>query len=539
MYRFVATRLCAAVALAAVLAAPAAAASPATYTSTLLMEAAPVPGAYGLAFDADDVLYVGSAGLQVTAMDKETGEIIKVYGPAPEWGADDLAFGPDGSLYNTAILNGTVGKLAPDGSHTILNETPILGVNPVAVSDDGRLFVGIALMGDALYEFDPTGATEPRLINEGLGLNGFDWWDGYLWAPRMYTGELVRIDVDSGEVTTIADGFTYSTSADVGPDGMVYVNDNGAQQIVKVDPQTGSKTIVAPIGGDNMAISSTGRLFLSNGDNARVVEILPDGTIREVSQPGLTTGGGGIAVASGADGAPVVYVPDIFGFYAITGDTGAEVPTASGQAFGAMTAGAYGTDVVTTSWFDGTLQVWDPVAGEVVADYSEALTATPINAVGLGDDIVVAELSGEGSPVVRIDGTTGQPTVLATMAVPTGLATDGTDLWVADWATGTVSQLIKDGETIDPVVVASGLAQPEGLAFSPDGQLLVYETGAARVSTIDPSDGTVTPLIEGLDAGFPGPATMPPSFILAGVAVDDAGSIYVSSHGVHRFDPQP
>ncbi len=272
MYRFVATRLCAAVALAAVLAAPAAAASPATYTSTLLMEAAPVPGAYGLAFDADDVLYVGSAGLQVTAMDKETGEIIKVYGPAPEWGADDLAFGPDGSLYNTAILNGTVGKLAPDGSHTILNETPILGVNPVAVSDDGRLFVGIALMGDALYEFDPTGATEPRLINEGLGLNGFDWWDGYLWAPRMYTGELVRIDVDSGEVTTIADGFTYSTSADVGPDGMVYVNDNGAQQIVKVDPQTGSKTIVAPIGGDNMAISSTGRLFLSNGDNARVVE---------------------------------------------------------------------------------------------------------------------------------------------------------------------------------------------------------------------------------------------------------------------------
>ncbi len=539
MYRFIASRLFAALALAAVVAAPVVAASPATYTSTLLIEAAPIPGTYGMAFDADDVLYIGSAGGWVTVLDKETGDIIKTYGPAPEWGADDLAFAPDGSLYNTAILNGTVGKLAPDGTHTVINETPILGVNPVAVSDDGRLFVGIALMGDALYEFDPTGATEPRLINEGLGLNGFDWWDGYLWAPRMYTGELVRIDVDSGEVTTIADGFTYSTSADVGPDGMVYVNDNGAQQIVKVDPQTGSKTVVAPIGGDNMAISSTGRLFLSNGDNARVVEILPDGTIREVSKPGLTTGGGGIAVAPGADGAPVVYVPDIFGFYAITGDTGAEVPTVSGQGFGAMTAGAYGTNVVTTSWFDGTLQVWDPVAGEVVADYSEALTATPINAVGFGGDIVVAELSGEGSPVVRIDGTTGEPTVLATMAVPTGLATNGTDLWVADWATGTVSQLIKDGATIDPVVVASGLAQPEGMALSPDGQLLAYETGAARVSTVDPASGTVTPIIEGLAAGYPAPAAMPPSYIFAGVAVDDASSIYVSSNGVYRFDPQP
>ncbi len=364
-------------------------------------------------------------------------------------------------------------------------------------------------MGDALYEFDPTGATEPRLINEGLGLNGFDWWDGYLWAPRMYTGELVRIDVDSGEVTTIADGFTYSTSADVGPDGMVYVNDDGAQQIVKVDPQTGSKTVVAPIGGDNMAISSTGRLFLSNGENARVVEVLPDGTIREVSKPGLTTGGGGIAVAPGADGAPVVYVPDIFGFYAITGDTGVEVPTASGQAFGAMTAGAFGTNVVTTSWFDGTLQVWDPVAGEVIADYSEALTATPINAVGFGE-----------------------PTVLATMAVPTGLATNGTDLWVADWATSTVSQLIKDGVTIDPVVVASGLAQPEGLAFSPEGQLLVYETGAARVSTVDLREWHGDTDHRRAGRGLPAPAFMPPSYILAGVAVDDAGSIYVSSRGL-------
>ncbi len=103
MYRSIAPRLFATIALAAVLAAPVAAASPATYTSTLLMEAAPIPGTYGMAFDADDVLYVGSAGGRVTVLDKETGDIIKVYGPQwCNWPS------PDGSLYNTAILNGTV-----------------------------------------------------------------------------------------------------------------------------------------------------------------------------------------------------------------------------------------------------------------------------------------------------------------------------------------------------------------------------------------------------------------------------------------------
>ena len=30
---------------------------------------------------------------------------------------------------------------------------------------------------------------------------------GYLYGPRWFNGEVVRVDVDSGEFTTIADGF--------------------------------------------------------------------------------------------------------------------------------------------------------------------------------------------------------------------------------------------------------------------------------------------------------------------------------------------
>ncbi len=357
-----------AAALLVAAALPVGAQSPPTYTPTLLMATAPLPGANGVAFDDEDVLWVGSAAGAISKVDKETGEILQQFGPAPEWGADDMVFGPDGALYHTAILNGTVGRLDPDGTHTNLNSTPLPGVNPIAFSDDGRLFVGLLLMGDALYEFDPQGVEEPRLIAEGLGLNGFDWLDGYLYAPRYMAGEVVRIDVDSGETALVADGFGQPTSLDVGPDGMLYVNDNAAGQIVKVDPDTGDKTLVAEIGGDNMDFDASGRLFLSSNDTGRLVEIMTDGSVREVSPPGLVGSPTGITAMTADDGTTTVYIPDIFRLHAVDGRTGTELTPEGGLEAAAMTAAAFGTDVVLGSWFAGALQIWDPATGKVVAD---------------------------------------------------------------------------------------------------------------------------------------------------------------------------
>lgn len=528
-----------AVGLLLVAALPVGAQSPPTYTPTLLKAAAPLPGSNGVAFDDRDVLWVGSAGGAISNVDKETGEVLQVFGPGPEWGADDMVFGPDGALYHTAILNGTVGRLDPDGTHANLNSTPLPGVNPIAFSDDGRLFVGLLLMGDALYEFDAQSLEEPRLIAEGLGLNGFDWLDGYLYAPRYMEGEVVRIDVDSGEVTVVASGFGQPNSVDVGPDGMLYVNDNGSGQIVQVDPDTGDKTLVAEIGGDNMDFDASGRLFLSSNDSGRLVEIMTDGSVREVSPPGLVASPTGITAMTADDGTTTVYIPDIFRLHAVDGRTGAELTPAGGLEAAAMTAAASGTNVVLSSWFAGALQVWDPDTGEVVADLAPSLTGPALDAVGFGDRVVVSELGAEGPAVVAIDPASGERTRLAPMVMPSGLATDGVDLWAADWAVGTVSQVIDDGATIEPVPIASGLAQPEGLAVAPDGSLLVAETGAGRISRIEPATGTVTPLVEGLDFGMPASALLPPVNTLAGVAVDDAGSLYIATvEGVFRYDPE-
>ena len=121
--------------------------------------------------------------------------------------------------------------------------------------------------------------------------------------------------------------------------------------------------------------------------------------------------------------------------------------------------------------------------------------------------------------------------------MPSGLATNGKDLWAADWATGTVSQIIRDGAVITPVVIAQGLKQPEGMALATDGSLLVAETGTGRIVSIDPTTETATALAEGLDLGTPGAKGQPPTNTLAGIAVDPSGSIYVSANGLYRLDP--
>lgn len=524
-------------ALLALPAPPATAARP-IKAIRLLARASPLTGANGIVFDESDRLYVGSVGgREIVKMDPNSGRILARFGADRGFeGADDVALGPDGAIYYTALFTGEVGRIGPDGSHSTVANLP-LGANPITFSDDGRLFVGLAFLGDELYEVDPAGVDPPRLINAGLGLNGFDWWDGYLYAPQMFAGAAVKIDVETGDYEVIAGGFAFPTAVDFDPVGRMYVLDSGAGEVVRVDPATGNKTIVATLDGDpdNMAFDSRGRLFVSDNSAGSIVQVLRNGGIRPVS-PGGLAGPLGLAVLGSGKG-ETVYAADIFRLFGIDGRTGrtsleveASITGGGGLAL-PMTAGAYGSDLVLSSWFGAAIQVYDPVSGQVEAHCPDP--AAPLNAIGFGDDIIVSEL-GTGS-VVTLDETCARTTVTS-LPVPTGLATDGEDLWVADWALGTVFQIADDGEFIAPTPVASGLAGPEGLAVSPDGGLLVVETFLHRVSRVDLGTGAVTPLVEGLALGEPGPPTMPPTWTFDGIAVRPSGAVYVSAHGLYRID---
>jgi sugar lactone lactonase YvrE len=125
--------------------------------------------------------------------------------------------------------------------------------------------------------------------------------------------------------------------------------------------------------------------------------------------------------------------------------------------------------------------------------------------------------------------------------IPIGLAAVNGNLWVSDWVTGKVWQVVANGTPLDNlVVVAEGLTNPEGLAVDRDGSLLVVESMADRLSRVNLLTGQVATVAEGLLIGAETIPGTPPTWTFNGVAVGPSGAIYVTGargNVVYRFNP--
>lgn len=515
----------------------------------VLVQGAAIDGANGIMFDDNDMLYIASAaGREILVMDPKSGGIVDRLGT--DLGIDtpdDLTFGPDGSLYWTAIMTGEVGRLK-DGVVTTQFVAP--GVNPITFSDDGRLFVALDFMGDGLYELDPDLVAPPTPIIEAtpsnpypLGfLNGMDWGpDGYLYGPLWLPGLVVRIDVDTASVEVVAGGFSNPGAVKFDSEGNLYVVDPMAGEISCVDILTGDKDVIATglLGLDNLAFNSRDQMYISNAADGSIHQVLPSGRLRTVSKGGMIMPGG-VAVMSNSHGSESVFVADYLTLREFNGKTGRPgiveqhdigVP---GDITSPFTVSADGNNLVISSYFGNSVQVWDPTAGMLLEEYVDFLV--PLNAIRFQGDLVVAELM-TGSVVQESD----RVAIATGLYVPTGLAATDEDLWVSDWATGCVWQVVDDGEILaTPILVASDLSNPEGLAVNLDGNLLVVEAGAGRLSSIDIQTGEVSVLVEGLELVAEGIPGLPPTRAFNGVAVGPSGYIYVTGDAtnvLYRFKP--
>ena len=511
--------------------------SPEQAAPTILVKGAPFHGANGINFGPDGNLYIASvSGDEIIVMDPETGELLERYGSDRNvMVPDDLAFAADGSLFFTSLLTGQVGRISPQGEVEYIAELTT-GVNPITFSDDGRLFVAQCFMGDKLYELDPEGVDEPRLISDqlgpGCGLNGMDWGsDGYLYGPRWFNGEVVRVDVDSGEFTTVADGFGVPAAVKFDSQGRLHVLDTMTGEVIRVDMASGAKDVLATLapGLDNLAFDAEDNLYVSSFTDATIEEVLDDGTTRVVSQGGMTSPGG-IAIAQMADG-DSVFVADFFGLREFDAATGEQIglePTVLGvsEMYMPTTVAVDDQHLLLTSWPDNVVWIWDPEAGMLLEDYKNV--AMPLNAIRFQGDLIVAEL-GTGS-LVRLDGATeADRTILADgLAMPIGLAAQGGSLWVSDAGMGQVLQVAADGQMLpEPVLVVGGLMGPEGLAIAGDGSLLVVEAGAGRLTRIDLDTGETRLVADELALGHVSPTAVPTAFF-NGVAVGQDGTIVVT-----------
>jgi sugar lactone lactonase YvrE len=520
----------------------------------VLVEGARLHSANGMAFDAAGQLHVASIlASEIVQLNPQNGQVLGRVGRAEGVdGPDDITFGPDGSLYWTALAAGEVGRRTPTGVTTRQRVAPGVtttqkvapGVNPIAFSADGRLFVALAFLGDALYELDPALVAPPRLIAQNFGfLNGMSFGpDGRLYAPVFTQGRVVSIDVDSCagaidpdaecDVRTVASGFFLPAAVKFDAAGRLHVVDQSGE-VFRVNLATGQKKVVVTLapGLDNLAFDSRfGRLFVSSANDGFVVRVPAEGSVKTLS-PGGMVAPGGLALLGPAD-AEALYVADVFTMRVFDPQRGEQIdqiiPFAGQTPQTTPTnVAADGANLIVSSWFGNAVQVWGP-SGQVLESYGDF--AIPNAALRFEGDLVVAEVGfGPGAARVVRQTAAGLVALAEGIGLPAGLAASGGDLWFSDWSAGAIYQLVDDGAVLSsPSLVAAGLDRPEGLAVAHDGTLLVVESGAGRLSRVDPATGTVTTLAEGLATGLPAITGLPASYILSGVVQDAVGDIYVS-----------
>jgi sugar lactone lactonase YvrE len=267
-----------------------------TTTPGPVSDQTPPQSAFGMVHDGSKLWIADFYGGQVLAVDPESGAILIRYkgddGVSDE--IDDLTIGADGSVYWTGFNDGAVGRMTPSNVVGIVAGLEP-GINGIAMSSDGRLFVGRAVIGQGLWELDPAQPEKaPRLISDSLGnINSFAVGaDGLIYGPRWGTGgagELVRIDPDSAELEVLAAGFDGPIAVKLDATGarayVLCLPPGGAPTVSIVDVTTGAvsplATVPLPL-ADNLAVAPDGRVFVTGYNEPVLAVIDPDGSTRTI-----------------------------------------------------------------------------------------------------------------------------------------------------------------------------------------------------------------------------------------------------------------
>ena len=514
----------------------------ANYKVDVIVKPSAMHGLHGMAFGPDGGLYVASImGYSIYRVDVKTGAVTTHLGP-PRATADDLAFGPNGILAWTGAGQAAILVRGKDGKiRTVADNVP--GVNAINFTKNGRLFFTRIFGGDGLYEADPNGEKPVRAVVEKIGgLNAFQIADdNTLYGPLFFRGKIVKINIETGEMSDVTTGLATPSAVKIEADGHLLVLDFNKGDVIRVDPKTGDKTTLANVPGpaDNLAIAKDGTIYVSSTAFNGITAIDPKtGATRRLVWGGLSAPGLMTMVPDG-DGERLM-VADYFAPRTVDTNTGDVTLMKRGPGVqGAMgIASVRDTYVLSTTLSaGGVVQVLDKKDGAVLANLTNF--GAPYDIKALPDGFVVADYAVGRLTKVADDQARTRTTFAYNFDGPVGLADAGNGIfYVSEYNGGKISRV--DSHNNDRSVLIDGLDRPEGIALAPDGRLIVAEVGEKRIIAVDTSTGRGEILADKLAIGLDvGPQVAAP-FLPTGVAIDRTGAIYVSGdidNALYRLTP--
>lgn len=234
-----------------------------------------------LAYDASGDLYVSNVYSQTITKHAPDGSSTPFVTAGLSY-PEGLAFDADGYLYVANAGSGSILKIAPDGSSTPFVTAGLSYPTGLAFGPDGLLYVA-NYMANSISRITPDGVVSTFVSTglaqpDGLAFNAA----GELFVASWASNSVVKV-TPSGEVSTFfaTEGFARPTGLTFGPDGMLYVSDQGIRDkqfyaVYRIAP-TGEGGIYLAGGTvydpQGLAFDSTGALMIADRGYSRILRV--------------------------------------------------------------------------------------------------------------------------------------------------------------------------------------------------------------------------------------------------------------------------
>ena len=494
-----------------------------------------MPGA--VAVDGSGNLYIADSRNNSVRKVDSTGTITTVAGTG------EYGFGGDGGPAVLALLRSPSG-VAVDGSGNLyIADRENLRIRKV---DSAGTITTVAGAGERGSPFDTGSAIQTQLRDPaGVAVdNAGNLYIADSGRGRIFKVDSTGTITIVAGGTALEDQIGRPTSVAVDNAGNLYITESFYNRIFKVD-STGTTTTVVGAAAQarlrypsGVAVDNAGNLYIADRNNHRILKIDSTGTITTFAgteERGFG-GDGGPAVQAqlryptgvAVDGAGNLYIADQNNHRIRKIDSTGTVTTVVGTGEsgfggdnGAATAGqlSYPSGVAVDN--AGNLYIADSGNHRIRRVDS---TGTITTVVGTGK----SGFGGNGGPAVQ-----------AQLSYPAGVTVDGTDnLYIADSgnhsirkidATGTITTVAGTGESgfsgDGGLAVLALLSYPSGVAVDGAGNLYIADSFNYSIRKVDPT-GTITTVADarGYDSSI-------------GVAVDSVGNLYIAdSHRIRKVD---
>ena len=526
-------------------------------TKEVFVQGSPLAGGTnGMYFDANDSLHVcGFIGGHISKIDPITGHVLDEmgYDDGVYW-PDDITIGPDGTIYWTDPMAGTVGRKLPTGESELLYDIGTYrDANAITLNDDGtKLFFSQCFYqgpeGNGIYELDlNTMKTKP--IMEGIpacAANGMDYRDGALYAPRLFEGRVIRIDLQedddvatkinstlipttpksTAKVTPISDITTdvdWPVAVKFDSKGNLFVLDANKGEVLKIDlvakDKTSNAQVVAKLpftGVDNLAFDSNDRLYVSSWSTGSITDIQKNGGTRVVVPGSFSSTTAGLAVVD-----DILFAAGPLALHGFNTNSGEQVGFVeallgfSDLIFPSTIVAAGEGRLAALSFIANTITMWDVKNNKALFHATDFMA--PSDAFVYKDGMLVVEAA-TGNIILASGPELEEREILLNVPGAFFLAGNDQDVYLSNTFEGTIQQIIKDENVLEkPEIIVTQNIAPEGIALDEGtSSLLVVDAGAGTLEQVHLDTGEVSVLAK--DLSFRPPL---PEFGLAFGFTDD------------------